>query len=264
MPESIIHIVKIGGNIIDDETLLQVFLKNLASFKDLVLLVHGGGKIATQLSETLGIKPQMVDGRRITDAHTLDVVTMVYAGLINKKIVALLQSHGRNAIGLSGVDANIIPATKRKKEPRDFGFVGEVKPEMISVKTLDLLLQNQMLPVIASIAHDGQGQLLNTNADTIASGIAIALSNSYKTKLYYCFEKNGVLENGADQQSVIPELSEQRYTKLKQSGVIHSGMIPKLDNAFTALHKGVREVFILNALVLSPLTTNNHGTKLVK
>lgn len=264
MSEPTIHIVKIGGNIIDDETSLQFFLKQLAAFKEPVLLVHGGGKLATQLSETLKIKPQLVDGRRITDAPTLDVVTMVFAGLINKKIVALLQSYGQNAIGLSGADANLILATKRKNTPIDFGFVGDVNPETISVKTLDLLLKHQMLPVISPITHDGQGQLLNTNADTIASSIAIALSVSYNTKLYYCFEKNGVLQNSNDPASVIAELSEQQYTELKQSESIHSGMIPKLDNAFKALHKGVNEVFILNALALKSLTTIDHGTKLVK
>ncbi|MES2780651.1 MAG: acetylglutamate kinase [Bacteroidota bacterium] len=265
MDKPILHIIKIGGNVIDDDVILSTFLKQLNQLSEPFILVHGGGKLATGLSKTLGISAQLIDGRRITDAQTLDVVTMVYAGLINKKIVAQLQGNNLNAIGLCGADANIIQATKRNTIPIDFGFVGDVHPENISTDNLRVLLKNNMLPVVAPITHDGKGQLLNTNADTIASGIAIALSGSYNTKLYYCFEKKGVLSDVNDDNSWIPELSQKAYAELKTSETIHSGMIPKLDNAFAALNKEVNEVYILHALQFHFLNNTNHaGTKLVK
>ncbi len=265
MDKPILHIIKIGGNVIDDDVILSAFLKQLNQLKEPFILVHGGGKLATGLCKTLGITAQLIDGRRTTDAQTLDVVTMVYAGLINKKIVAQLQGNNLNAIGLCGADANIIPATKRSSIPVDFGFVGDVYPENISTGNLNILLKNNILPVVAPITHDGKGQLLNTNADTIASSIAIALSGLYNTKLYYCFEKKGVLNDMNDDNSLIPELSEEVYTKLKTAETIHTGMLPKLDNAFAALNKEVNEVYILHALQFHLLNNNGHaGTKLVK
>lgn len=260
-----LHIIKIGGNVIDDELVLSVFLQQLSQLHEPFILVHGGGKLATNLSQTLGITTQLKDGRRITDAQTLDVVTMVYAGLVNKKIVAKLQALKQHAIGLCGADANIISATKRSATPVDFGFVGDVNAADVSAATLEVLLNNNLLPVIAPITHDGNGQLLNTNADTIASCIAIALSEVYNTKLYYCFEKNGVLGNADDDSSLIEFLSYQAYTQLTLNGAIHSGMLPKLDNAFNAINNGVSEVYILHALHIFEPNTNSHaGTKLDK
>ncbi|MES2559820.1 MAG: acetylglutamate kinase [Bacteroidota bacterium] len=265
MDKPVLHIIKIGGNVIDDESALSAFLQQLQQLNDPFILVHGGGKLASTLSKTLGIPAQLIDGRRVTDAQTLDLVTMVFAGLINKKIVAQLQAYQLNAIGLCGVDANIIPATKRNNIPVDFGFVGDVNPENISTDNLHVLLNNKMFPVIAPITHDGAGQLLNTNADTIAATIAIALSRLYTTKLYYCFEKEGVLNDVNDNHSLIPELSQVAYSNLKKSETIYSGMLPKLDNAFDALNRNVNEVYILHALQFHLLINNTHaGTKLVR
>lgn len=265
MDKPVLHIIKIGGNVIDDEAVLSSFLQQLSLLKEPFILVHGGGKLATDLSKTLGITAQLIDGRRVTDAQTLDMATMVYAGLINKKIVAKLQALHKQAIGLCGADANIISANKRSSIPVDFGFVGDVTAQDISLATLQVLLNNNFLPVMAPITHDGNGQLLNTNADTIASCIAIALSELYNTKLYYCFEKNGVLRDAQNKDSVIELLSQEAYTQLKCNGAIHSGMLPKLDNAFAALNKGVSEVSILHALHIFKPNTNSHaGTKLVK
>lgn len=253
-----IDIIKIGGNIIDDEKSLQNFVAQLALRKTPFVLIHGGGKVATTLSKTLGIETKMIEGRRITDAETLNVVVMVYAGLINKKIVALLQAENKNAIGLCGADANIIQSEKRVAEI-DYGFVGNV--QHISVDALRLFIDNNFIPVLSAITHDRNGQLLNTNADTIASEIAVTLSNAYDVSLYYCFEKNGVLENADDDNSVIEKLNANFYGQLKSEKKIHSGMIPKLDNAFAALNNNVKQVFILHA---NKINEANAGTELVK
>ena len=249
--ESII-ILKIGGNIIDNPLLLEAVLRDFAAWQSPKILVHGGGKIASKLMEKLGIVPKMVEGRRITDRETLDVVTMVYAGLINKNMVATLQSHACNAIGLCGADANLIPATKRPVKNIDYGFVGDLNPSCISADRLANLVKIGLVPVMAPITHDGNGSLLNTNADTIASSVAVALAKIFRVQLVFCFEKKGVLRDPDDEQSVIDFLDEALYQKYKEEGVITAGMVPKLDNAFAALHSGVAEVRICNPEGLKP------------
>ena len=239
-----LNIYKIGGNVIDNEEFLTNILSYISSDKSNKILIHGGGKIANELLKQLGIEPQMVDGRRITDKQTLRIVTMVYAGWINKNIVARLQSLKCNAIGLTGADANCIPASKRIITTIDYGFVGDVEPTEIHVLNIRNLLDNSLMPVFAPITHDNQGNLLNTNADTIASSLSIAFCKEYKVKLVYCLEKNGVLYDSENDNSVISELNENSYLEFKLKSVIHSGMIPKLDNAFSALKKGVSEIVI--------------------
>jgi acetylglutamate kinase len=255
-------IVKIGGNVIDDENALSTFLIKFNLLKGHKILVHGGGKLANQLQDKLNVPVNMLDGRRITDAETLKVVTMVYAGYINKNIVAKLQGLNCNAIGLSGADANCIQASKRKVETIDYGFVGDV--EKINSSFIISCLENSIVPVFSSITHDGAGQLLNTNADTIASELAIALSAEYNVQLVYCFEKSGVLQNVDDESSVIKTISNSDFINLKENFVINKGMIPKMDNAFLALKKGVGSVQIGKAEKLLQLVNkeNYDGTRL--
>ena len=241
--ESII-VLKIGGNVIDNPSALEDVLRDFSAWQSPKILVHGGGKIASKLMEKLGIVPKMVEGRRITDRETLDVVTMVYAGLINKNMVATLQSHACNAIGLCGADANLIPATKRPVKDIDYGFVGDLDSGCISADTLASLVKTGLVPVMAPITHDGAGSLLNTNADTIASNIAVALAKTFRVQLMFCFEKKGVLFDPDDEQSVIDFMDEALYQQYKEEKVVTAGMIPKLDNAFAALHSGVDEVRI--------------------
>ncbi|MBR2298503.1 MAG: acetylglutamate kinase [Bacteroidales bacterium] len=240
-------ILKIGGNIIDVPYLLEKFISDFVKIEGPKILIHGGGKLASELSAKMGIETKMHEGRRITDYETLKLVTMVYAGLINKEIVAGFQKDGCNAIGLSGADANIIPATRRAPQPIDFGYVGDVNPQMINDRFLFSLLSMGITPVICAITHDGNGSLLNTNADTIASSIAIAMSKHYSTKLVYCFEKNGVLLDPDDDDSVISLITYDHFQNLKKEGIISKGMIPKLDNAFKAISNGVSEVEIKHA-----------------
>ncbi|MBU1012389.1 MAG: acetylglutamate kinase [Bacteroidetes bacterium] len=249
-----LDIIKIGGNLIDDESSLTNFLNHFSANKTLKILVHGGGRSATQLSERLGIKTQMLEGRRITNEEDLEVVTMVYAGLINKKIVAELQHYGCNAIGLSGCDMNSILAKKRHHPYIDFGFVGDI--EKVNVSNIDLLLKNGFCPVFSAITHDGRGQLLNTNADTVAAQLAISFSETYNVRLLYCFEKNGVLSNPEDDFSVIPFLDKDLYQELKTAGAISKGMIPKLDNCFEALVMGVSEINIGGSGMMNPIAFN--------
>jgi acetylglutamate kinase len=257
-----LNIIKIGGNIIDDEKLLMSFIKDFSSIKEPCILVHGGGKLATELSKKLNIEPKLIDGRRITDTETLDIVTMVYGGLINKNIVSILQSNNCNAIGLTGADANCIIAKKRAVSTIDFGFVGDINTDSISVDTIKLFIELNLIPVFSSITHDGNGQLLNTNADTIASVLSIALSSFYEVNLYYCFEKKGVLKNVNDENSLIPIMDKEYYTELKNLGIISDGMIPKIDNAFDALENGVNEVVIGHASQLYELINNHAGTRI--
>ena len=240
-------ILKIGGNIIDVPYLLEKFISDFVKIEGPKILIHGGGKLASELSAKMGIETKMHEGRRITDYETLKLVTMVYAGLINKEIVAGFQKDGCNAIGLSGADANIIPATRRAPQPIDFGYVGDVNPQMINDRFLFSLLSMGITPVICAITHDGNGSLLNTNADTIASSIAIDMSKHYSTKLVYCFEKNGVLLDPDDDDSVISLITYDHFQNLKKEGIISKGMIPKLDNAFKAISNGVSEVEIKHA-----------------
>lgn len=241
-------IYKIGGGIIDDAAELAKFLGLLAAASGPKILVHGGGKGASTMMRELGLTPQLINGRRVTDAATLDIVTMFYAGKTNKQVVADLQKLGVNALGLSGADGNVIQGTKRPVKDIDYGFVGDLTPVSVNKKLLQQLLAVGLTPVLCPIIHDGQGQLLNTNADTIASAVAVALADFYAVTLHYCFEKNGVLRDVADDQSVIREIDLASYAELKQQGIIADGMLPKLENAFAALHQGVGRVIIGHAL----------------
>jgi acetylglutamate kinase len=247
MNKSEVTIYKIGGGIIDDAAELSEFLKLLAQVSGPKILVHGGGKGASTMMRELGLTPQLINGRRVTDAATLDIVTMFYAGKTNKQVVAELQREGINALGLSGADGNVIQGIKRPVKEIDYGFVGDLVPASINAALLQQLLAAGITPVLCPIIHDGQGQLLNTNADTIASAVAVALAEAYTVKLHYCFEKNGVLHDVANEQSVIPEINSAAYAELKEQGIIADGMLPKLENAFAALRQGVSQVIIGHA-----------------
>lgn len=242
-----ISIVKIGGNIVDNQEALQAFLADFRELEGRKVLIHGGGVLASKMARQLGIETRMVEGRRITDEDTIRVVTMVYAGWINKSIVALLQQIGCNALGLSGADANVIPSVRRSPEPIDFGFVGDPDPVKINGPFIAQLVDNGVVPVFCAITHDGQGSLLNTNADTIAYSVASALSAHFETTLYFCFEKEGVLRDLNDPTSLIPTMKQEECDTLKKEGIIAEGMIPKLDNSFRAISQGVSKVVILHA-----------------
>jgi acetylglutamate kinase len=222
--------------------------------------VHGGGKLASELANKLNIPVLIHEGKRITDKETLDIATMVYAGLLNKTIVAQLQSLLCNAIGLCGADANCIKANKRPVVEIDYGFVGDLNAGSINIEFLIALIQHEITPIFSAITHDGKGNLLNTNADTIASSLSVALSHIYDVQLVYCFEKNGVLTDMNDQQSLIPKINMEQYQQLKEQGIIHSGMIPKLDNAFKALDQGVSSIHIGKSdHLLELLKTQEHA-----
>jgi len=256
-----LFVIKIGGNVIDDEKLLFSFLHDFTSVPEKKILIHGGGKIATELSKQLNIEPKMVEGRRITDADTLKVVQMVYGGLINKNITARLQSMACNAIGLTGADADIVQAGKRPVKDIDYGFVGDV--QKVNAEKINALLDSGFFPVIAPLTHDGKGQILNTNADTMASAISVAMAKVAEVNLVYCFEKPGVLKNVEDENSVIRKMNFSDYEKYKSGGIISKGMIPKLDNAFEAIKQGVRSVTICHAKELKAITANqDRGTRL--
>jgi acetylglutamate kinase len=255
-----VSVIKISGNIIDEETRLHDFLKEFSAVPGKKILVHGGGKLATRLAEVMGVKQQMVDGRRITDAETLKIVTMVYAGYINKNIVACLQSLGCSAVGMSGADGNLIKAHKRQHASIDYGFVGDV--DTVNTDLLSQLLEQNHAVVVAPITHDGNGALLNTNADTIAQEIAKALAAKYNTTLVYSFEKAGVLLDVNDESSVILSITPGYYEALKSEQKIFAGMLPKLDNAFAALGSGVSRVIIGKAEELSALLSGTAGTTL--
>lgn len=242
-----INVVKIGGNVIDDPLSLSQFLNIFASLKGPKILVHGGGKEATRLSKTLGIETTMIDGRRVTDRATLDVVTMTYAGLINKRIVAILQKEGCNALGFTGADGNLIKASKRPANPIDYGFVGDIDPNDVNSVLIKTLLDAGITPVVCAICHDGDGTLLNCNADSVASAVAVGASRIAPTVLSYCFEKPGVLLDVDDDTSVIPLITEKNFIELKATGAIVQGMIPKLHNALESAKKGVESVRICKA-----------------
>ena len=237
-----VSIVKIGGAFLEEPSRLAEICRNFAAMDGMKILVHGGGQRATQLSRDLGIQPRMVDGRRITDALSLEVVTMVYAGWANKTTVSRLQALGCNALGVSGADANLIRASKRPVGDIDYGFVGDI--EAINADGLSQLLQAGLTPVFCALTHDGRGQLLNTNADTIAASLARALSRDFHVRLFYCFDKEGVLRDVGDPESVIPHLDRALFENLKTEGAILQGMLPKLYNCFFALDGGVPEVFV--------------------
>ena len=237
-----ITVVKIGGNVIDNPEALKRFLEEFAALPGAKILVHGGGKLATRLAERLELKVQMVDGRRITDKGTLDVVTMVYAGLINKQVVAGLQAAGCNALGLSGADGNAVTARRRDPNPVDYGFVGDI--ERVDSGLLRRLLEGGITPVFSAIMHDGQGTLLNCNADSVASAIALGAAEIAPADLVFCFEKNGVRRDPEDDTTLIREITAETYAPLKADGIVSKGMIPKIENALKAVEKGVRSVTI--------------------
>lgn len=238
-------IVKVGGKIVEDDTSLKQLLERFSKIKGYKLLVHGGGRSATKMAEQLGIESKMVDGRRITDAETLKVVTMIYGGLVNKNIVAKLQAIGVDAIGLTGVDMDIMRSEKRPVKTIDYGYVGDVKA--VSAEKLYTLIKHDIVPVLAPLTHDGKGNMLNTNADTIAGEAAKALASSFAVELVYCFEKAGVLMDENDDNSVIPQLDRTDFESLVDKKIIQGGMIPKLENAFESIDAGVVSVVITQA-----------------
>lgn len=254
-----VQLVKIGGNIIENPELVADFLKDFAALKGPKILVHGGGKEATALAKKMGVEVSLVEGRRITDAANLELITMVYAGKLNKSIVAQLQFLSCNAVGITGADGNAYTAKKRAVQELDYGFVGDLT-QINTDFFKNLLLQNNC-PVCCAVSHDGQGQLLNTNADTIAAAIAVALSEHFEVVLTYCFEKNGVLETLQDENSVIPIIDSKTYGELKSKGIIAEGMLPKLHNCFEALEQGVQEIRIGGPKIFSE---NNPFTKIQK
>lgn len=251
-----VFVVKVGGNVIDNPALLDTFLADFAKVPGRKVLIHGGGKIATRIGDKLGIESKYLNGRRITDAETVDVVTMVYGGLVNKQIVAKLQASGANAIGLTGADANIIPAVKRPVKDVDYGFVGDIPAGTVQTAPLQLLLDAGLTPVLSPLTHDGKGQILNTNADTIASSVAVALASHYDVRLVFCFEKKGVLRDANDDDSVINLINQNVYRELLAAGALSDGILPKLENAFAAIGNGVKEVLIGHADDLRRNTTD--------
>lgn len=286
-----IRIVKIGGNIVDNPELLKEFARDFAAMPGMKILVHGGGVMASQMQKEMGLAPVMIEGRRVTDEAALKVVTMVYAGWCSKTITALLQAEGCNAIGLSGADGNAIKASRRPPvhieslgKEMDYGYVGDVTGESVNAGFIYALLERGIVPVFNAINHDGAGNLLNTNADTIASSVATAMANyryrsprevccrceecthcsddgrlTHETELIYCFEKDGVLYDKDDDSSVISEISRSRFEELKKEGIVADGMIPKLANAFKAIDSGVARVVIKHARNL----LNDKGTVLI-
>ncbi|TLV00285.1 acetylglutamate kinase [Dyadobacter luticola] len=253
-----LYIIKIGGNVIDNPEACSAFLNDFAKINAPKILVHGGGKIATQIAASLQIETQMVEGRRITDKPMLDVVTMVYGGLVNKNLVVQLQAAGCNAIGLTGADGGIIRSVKRPVKTIDYGFVGDI--EEVNGTQINALLTSRLIPVIAPLTYSSEGLLLNTNADNMASGTAVAMSQFFKTKLIYCFEKKGVLSDPDDDNAVISSLTPPTYADYKSTGVINKGMIPKLDSSFAALEAGVSTVTICHAADLLQAVEGLAGT----
>lgn len=250
-----LNIIKVGGGVVEDAASLASLLDQFSSMSGRKVLVHGGGRLATAMAASLGIESRMVGGRRITDAEMLRVVTMVYGGLVNKNIVAGLQAKGVNAIGLTGADGDVIRSHKRPlkrvkmddgtEQMVDFGFVGDV--DRVDAQFLVQLIEGGNVPVVAPLTHNGEGHILNTNADTIASSVACALAEHYDVTLTFCFEKPGVLRNADDESSVIPSIDEEMFKRITDEGIVSGGMIPKLENAFDALHRGVRQVVITHA-----------------
>lgn len=238
-------LIKVGGKIVEEENTLRQLLKDFAAIEGHKVLVHGGGRSATKLAAELGVETKMVNGRRITDADMLRIVTMVYGGLVNKNIVAKLQALGVNALGLTGADMNLIRSEKRPVKEVDYGYVGDVKE--VNAELLAGLIKQGIVPILAPLTHDKEGHLLNTNADTIAGEAAKALAKYFEVTLMFCFEKKGVLMNENDDESVIPEINREAFKKYVDEGIIQGGMIPKLENAFQAIDAGVRRVVITQA-----------------
>lgn len=238
-----LFIIKIGGNVLDHPDALNRFLQDFASIKEPKILIHGGGKIATKIGNQLGIESNYINGRRITDADTLDLVTMVYGGLVNKQIVATLQKLGCNALGVTGADGNMIKAVKRPVKDVDYGYVGDIRQESVNTSLVYFLLKQNTIPVFAPLTHC-DGMMLNTNADTIASVLAVAMSKHFDVRLIFCFEKKGVLEDVNKQDSVIRHLPRKRYDDLLSKKAFVDGILPKLENAYAAINAGVKEVLI--------------------
>ncbi|MFY1614526.1 acetylglutamate kinase [Macellibacteroides fermentans] len=243
-------IIKVGGKIVEEEATLRKLLQDFSALEGYKILVHGGGRSATKIASQLGIESQMVEGRRITDAETLKVVTMVYGGLVNKSIVAGLQSLNVNALGLTGADMNLIRSEKRPVTTVDYGYVGDVKE--VNATLLVSLIKQGIVPVLAPLTHDKEGNMLNTNADTIAGETAKALASSFDVTLVYCFEKKGVLRDENDDNTLIPLINRNTFTQLVTEGIIQGGMIPKLENSFQAIEAGVKEVIITKADAIAP------------
>ena len=235
-------VIKVGGKIVEEEATLNQLLADFSAIEGYTVLVLGGGRSATKLAAQLGIESKMVNGRRITDAETLKVVTMVYGGLVNKNIVAGLQAKGVNAMGLTGADMNVMRSVKRPVKDVDYGFVGDV--EEVNADLLGNLIRQGVVPVMAPLTHDGKGSMLNTNADTIAGETAKALAKLFDVTLVYCFEKKGVLSDENDDDSVIPVITPELFKEYVDKGVIQGGMIPKLENSFSAIDAGVSQVVI--------------------
>ena len=256
-----LYVVKIGGNILDDEKRLSAFLSDFAALEDAKILIHGGGKLAAKLAEQLGVPSNMVEGRRVTNSETLRIVTMVYGGLLNKQIVARLHGLGCNSMGVCGADGDLLRAHKRRRASVDFGWVGDI--DKVNAKLLHKWVKKGTTPVVAPLSHDGKGQLLNTNADSIAQEIAQAMGEIYAVELIFGFEKSGVLLDVNNESSRIVELSHSEYKAYKRKGLITAGMIPKLDNAFSALEKGVKRVVIGPAEHLNALIKGKTGTAIV-
>jgi acetylglutamate kinase len=265
MAKNRLQVFKIGGKVVEDEQQLAAFLQSFAKLEGNKILVHGGGKWVSEMSERLGIKVNMIEGRRITDADTLEVVKMMLAGVANKNVVSKLQGYNCNAIGLTGADGNTIQAEKRPlKNGLDYGFVGDVKK--VNHEVIRKLIDAGLVPVFAAMTHDGNGNLFNTNADTIASSVAVGLADDFEVELNYCFELNGVLKDIDDPASVIHEINHTNYAQLKKDGIINSGMIPKIDNAFDALNNGVAAVRIMNSAHIGDLASGKSevGTLILK
>ncbi len=255
-----VTVVKIGGNVIDSPEAFSAFMAEFAKLEGKKILVHGGGKIATRFAKQMEVETTMIEGRRVTDRAMLDIVTMTYAGLINKNVVATLQKHGCNAIGLSGADGNAVRATKRPAAPIDFGYVGDIDPANINAEFLLMLLDAGVTPAFCAIMHNGEGDLLNCNADTVASTVALGMSRVAATELIFCFEKRGVLTDVDDENSVIKIINPENYASYKAEGAIHSGMIPKIDGALRAVSQGVKSVTIKHS---EDLLDPSAGTKIV-
>ena len=254
-----LKVIKIGGKLIENKVFLDSFLKDFVRLKRPKILVHGGGNKATEVAAKLGFETKMIDGRRVTDENSMEVITMVYGGLLNKSIVAKLQAKDQNAIGLCGADGKVLISKRREVKEIDYGFVGDI--EKVNSEFISILVKQKIVPVFSAISCTEEGMLLNTNGDSVASEIAIAMSEIYNTQLYYCSEKKGVLENLADDNSVIPELNSDNYKELVASKVITDGMLPKLHNCFEAINKGVSAVFLGDSELLKEDSTR---TKIVK
>ncbi|MDP2454662.1 MULTISPECIES: acetylglutamate kinase [unclassified Kaistella] len=263
MDKQKLYVIKIGGSLIDKEKDLMNFLEGFASIKASKLLVHGGGKLASDLAEKLNIPQQMTAGRRVTNQETLDIVTMVYAGKINKNIVAKLQTFQCNAIGFSGADGNLIKSEKRSVSNIDYGFVGDVDSKSVNVDLLKEFLNLKLIPVFSAITHDKKGNLFNTNADSIASVLAISLSNFYEVELLYCFDKDGILENVENPESIVKTLNPIRCEQLKFDNKLNKGILPKLENAFKAKENKVNKVVLLNETKFqNQIKFQNEGTEI--